>query len=310
MASPPTPPALLLAALMVPALGAACVPSTAEWMDAAPQEPTVFAPGVVSTGQREYAIAFTPDGRETYFTRRGRRGPSRILVTRYEGGAWTEPEPAPFGVDRDEAPFIGADGGTMLFASRRPMAGSWDRSQNIWIVRRRDGGWSDPEPLPGDVNQPRSEIDDYTVGTEMGPSLLANGALLYWTRVSPDWGSDIYIAEPDDRGAYVDPRPLRLNSTREETNATLSPDGRHLIFQGYRSAGGYGDDDLYVSERTEYGWSEPRLLPPPINSDESDGHPRFSPDGRLFFFSSDRDRRYDDIYVVSTASLGLNVEPR
>jgi Tol biopolymer transport system component len=45
-----------------------------------------------------------------------------------------------------------------------------------------------------------------------------------------------------------------------------------------------------------------------VNSDESDTHPRFSPDGRLFFFASDRGRRYSDIYYVDIDALRLDVE--
>lgn len=299
---------LPVAALAVAVLAGSCVPPDAEWMSADVDEPTVFAPGVVSTEDREYGITFTPDGGEAYFTRRGRRGPSRIFVTRFVDGAWTDPEPAPFTTERDETPFITPDGDTMLFSSRRRMRGSWDRSENIWMVRRQADGWSEPRPLPGTVNQPGAEIDDYDVGIELGPTLLPGGILMYWTRTSPDWGSDIYVAEPGEDGAWTNPRPLLLNSSREERNATLSPGGRYLIFEGYRSTDGFGDEDLYVSERTEYGWGPPRLLPEPINSDESDTHPRFSPDGRHFFFSSDRGRRYADIYYVDVAGLGLEIE--
>lgn len=286
----------------------ACDPGRAGWMSADVPEPTVFAPDVISTWQRENGIAFTPDGREAYFTRRGRRGPSRIFVTRWVDGRWTEPEPAPFTEEGDETPFITADGSTMLFTSRRPMRGSWDRSENIWMARRGADGWSAPRPLPGTVNQPEAEIDDYDVGEEVGPILLPGGALLYWTSASPDWGSDIYVAERDGDGAWVRPRPLRLNSTRDETNPAISPDGRHLVFQAYRDVDAFGDDDLYVSERTAYGWSAPRLLPEPINSPDFEGHPRFSPDGRHFFFASDRDARsgYDDIYFVNVEALGLD----
>lgn len=271
-------------------------------MDGDWPQPTVFAPGTVSTGEREYGITFTPDGMEAYFTRRGRRGPSQIMMTRWEDGRWTEPRPAPFAREQDEAPFITPDGDTMLFASRRPMRGSQDRSENIWVTRRGPEGWSDPEPLPGAVNQPRGEVDDFTVGTELGPVLSPQGALLYWSRVSPDWGSDIYVAEPDGSGAFWNPRPLRLNSVGEEANPTISPDGDLLVFQGYRP-GGFGDDDLYLARRTPYGWENPRLLPEPINSPDSDGHPRFSPDGRLFFFSSDRGGALEDIYVVESSQL-------
>lgn len=295
-------------ALATLATGACAPVDHTEWMSADVEEPTVFAPGVVSTADREYGITFTPDGREAYFTRRGRRGPSRIFVTRFMDGAWTEPEPAPFTAERDESPFITRDGETMLFTSQRRMSGSWDRSENIWMMRREGDGWSEPHPLPGTVNQPGGEIDDYDVGVELGPTLLPGGLLMYWTRTSPDWGSDIYVAEPDEAGGWINPQPLLLNSTREERNATLSPDGRYLIFEGYRSTDGFGDEDLYVSERTEYGWSPPRLLPEPVNSGEADTHPRFSPDGRHFFFASDRGRRYADIYYVNVEALGLELD--
>ena len=70
-------------------LVAACAEPAAEWLETAPMEPTLFAPGVISTEEREYGITFTPDGREAYFTRRSRRGPSRIMVTRWEVGRWS-----------------------------------------------------------------------------------------------------------------------------------------------------------------------------------------------------------------------------
>ena len=265
--------------------------------------PTVFAPGVISSPEREYGITFSPDGREAFFTRRSRRGPARLMTTRWEEGAWSEPTLAPFAVERDEAPFMTSTGDTLFFSSRRPLVGSFDQSENIWFVERGPEGWSEPRPLAGTVNRPGDEIDDFTVGTELGPTVTPEGALLYWTRTSPDWGSDIYVAEPDENGAYTDPRPLRLNSPGEERNPAVSPDGEILVFQGYRG-GGFGDDDLYVARRTDFGWSDPGLLPPPINSPDAEGNPAFSPDGRLFFFSSDRGGGYTDIYVVAVEALG------
>lgn len=285
-----------------------CDGSDVVWSGDAVPEPTVFGDGVISTDAREYGIAFTPDGREAYFTRRDRRGPPSIFVARFVEGAWTEPEPAPFSTDRDEAPFITADGSRLLFSSRRPAQGSWDRSENIWVMERETSGWGEPLPLSGTVNQPRSEIDDYAIGTELGPIVMPDGLLLYWTRVDAEWGSDLYVAEPDETGAYMNPRPLRINSYGDESNPAMSPDGRYLVFQGYRDAEGFGEQDLYVSERSEYGWSDPRLLPEPINSERSDGYPSFSPDGRYFFFASDRNARggYYDIYYVDYAALGLD----
>ncbi len=270
-------------------------------------EPTVFAPGIISTAAREYGIAFTPDGADAYFTRRARRGPPQIFVSRYTGGSWSEPAPAAFSTGREEAPFITPDGDRMLFSSGRPVWGSGDRSENIWVMERGPEGWMSPTPLPGVVNQPRSEIDGFTTGSELGPILAPNGSLLYWTRVDSEWGSDLYVADPDSSGAYVNARPLLINTYGDESNPAMSPDGRYLIFQGYRNADAFGGQDLYASEQTDYGWSDPWLLPKPINSEQNDSYPSFSPDGRFFFFASDRGGRsgYYDIYYVEYDALRL-----
>jgi Tol biopolymer transport system component len=304
---PRTPRARALLAALPLWLGiASCEDPPVEWSMESVPEPAVFGAGVISSPDRDYGIAFTPDGSEAYFTRRSRRGPPQIYVTTFGDGRWTEPEVAPFATDRDEAPFITPDGSTMLFSSRRVAPGTWDRSENIWsMTRLAAGAWSEPELLPGEVNQPRNEIEEFTTGTELGPILLSDGSLMYWTRVDPDWGSDLYVAERDAEGTYVDPRPLRVNSYGDESNPAMSPDGRYLVFQGYGSSDALGEQDLYISERTEYGWGEPRLLPEPFNSTRSDGWPSFSPNGRHFFFASDRDRRggYYDIYYVDVAAL-------
>jgi Tol biopolymer transport system component len=283
-----------------------CGPTGSGWEGGAARTPRVFAPGVISTPAREYGITFTPDGREAYFTRRARRGSSLIYVSRFVEGSWTEAEPASFSVERDQTPFVTADGARLFFSSHRPNTRSFDRSEDIWVSNRTEDGWATPLPIDGLVNQPRSEIGDFTTGTEVGPVLLLGGSLLYSTRADPDWGSDLYVADPDGNGAYIDPRPLRINSYGDESSPTMSPDGRHLIFQAYRGANAFGEQDLYASERTEHGWSEPWLLPEPVNSVRNDGYPSFSPDGRLFFFSSDRGEGFYDIYVVEVEALELN----
>ena len=49
------------------------------------------------------------------------------------------------------------------------------------------------------------------------------------------------------------------------------------------------------------------LLPEPVNSPYNDGWPAFSPDGRHFFFATDRDTRsgWYDIWWVDVEVLGL-----
>jgi Tol biopolymer transport system component len=277
--------------------------------------PELFAPDVVSTPfEDEAGITFSPDAREAYFARGGGgRGapPPRIYVTRFENGGWAPAEVAPFSSFWDETPFMTADGSRILFSSQRDMP-SWGpvrRNGNIWSVERVGGRWSDPVPLRGEVNKQRVEQGrGAPERSESGPVLLEGGTLLYWTDEDAEWGDDIYVADLQG-DAFVDPRPLRLNSPGSESHPALSPDGRHLLFQAFRDVDAVGEDDLYVSERTEYGWGPPRPLPEPINSPEADGYPSFSPDGRFFFFASERggDGSWS-IYYMETRGLGLGIE--
>ena len=104
-------------------------------------EPEIFAPGIVSTGLATRDIAMTPDGGELYFavTLGGR---TMIMVTRQQGGVWTEPAVAPFsGRYLDIEPAISPDGQRFFFLStrdRRP--GQEEKSgwvyQDIWVMDR------------------------------------------------------------------------------------------------------------------------------------------------------------------------------
>lgn len=300
-------PVAPLAVALAAGLAAGCSEPSADWMAERVETPTVFADGVVSSNLRDYDISFSADGTEAYFTRRSRRGPPQLFSTRFEAGTWSEPALATFAGERDEAAFVSADGELLLFSSRRRGPGGWDPSDNLWMSRRDESGWRSPTPVLGEVNEPFSEIDDFSLGSETGPSLTPDGSLLYATRVDPNWGWDIYVAEPDDSGAFVDRRPLRLNTYGDETHPTMSPDGRFLIYQQYGDVRGHGAQDLFAAERTEYGWSEPWPLPLPVNSEANDGWPSFSPDGSLFFWASDRDGNGGayDVYYVSTDLLDL-----
>jgi WD40-like Beta Propeller Repeat len=69
----------------------------AAWLTTAAAQtpaPRPLAPGVVSTGDIEFAPALTPDGRTLYFAK-GSPGMKRamwIVITRLENGRWTKPE--------------------------------------------------------------------------------------------------------------------------------------------------------------------------------------------------------------------------
>ncbi len=101
----------------------------------------------------------------------------------------------------------------------------------------------------------------------------------------------------------------------DELAATLSPDGRRLVF--VRRAEG-GPFTLHEAHRTPDGWTEPNPLP--FSGTHPDQEPAFSPDGTRLFFQSRRPMdpsgaippdapRDDDLWVVDVRPEGWG-EPR
>lgn len=105
---------------------------------------------------------------------------------------------------------------------------------------------------------------------------------------SADWTAPVNI------GATV-------NTAAGEMNATFSPDERSLYFTSDR-AGGLGLTDIWISRRECVGcpWQTPVNPGAPINTAGQDAGPRFSNDGHLLFFQSDRPGGVGagDIYVM------------
>jgi hypothetical protein len=79
-----------------------------------------------------------------------------------------------------------------------------------------------------------------------------------------------------------------INTPEIDNSAiALSNDGQRMfVYRGGNEQNANGDILESVLEGDE--WSEPRRLPPPINSDENETSASIAPDGRTIYFISDR----------------------
>ncbi|MFN0216971.1 MAG: hypothetical protein ACKVT2_22155 [Saprospiraceae bacterium] len=110
----------------------------------------------------------------------------------------------------------------------------------------------------------------------------------------------IYIADVED-GNWSNIKAFTFNGPDYSTGfPCLSPDGNKLIFASTQP-GGYGGWDIYVSNWTSNGWSEPRNLGTPLNSPGNEVTPFF--DGEDLYFSSDWHNGFGGLDVFR-ASLG------
>jgi len=284
---------LALAALalgLVVSVGAATPDLRGPYLGQAPPGPApkLFAPGVVNAGMPTRDAAFTPDGKEFYFSV---FVPgfvhAAILVTRLEGEQWTQPQVAVFASDarfRSIEPCISPDGKRFFFVSDRP-AGlhvTQPGPFGIWVMERAGAGWGPPSRLGPTIN---SDGESYF------PSLTRDGTL-YFTREVKDGASAIYRARSQD-GEYTTAErlPDAVNLGKTRYNAFVAPDESYVIVPAYGREDSLGGTDYYiVFRRATDRWSEPINLGPEINTAGNDEYSPFvSRDGRYFFFMSVRE---------------------
>jgi Tol biopolymer transport system component len=235
----------------------------------------------------DWAICFSPQGEELYFTVTG-KDQATIACMTFEGGRWSGPEVVAFsGRYFDYAPVISPDGKRLIFCSQRPTSpDSGVTDTNLWMSYRRGDGWSEPAMLPAGVN---------TEGTnDVWPSLAANGDLYFSSnREGGEGGFDLYLSKFVD-GEYQQPENLGspLNTELGEYCPFIAPDDSYLIFEIVDAPGGLGGGDMYISVKQPDGsWGEPVNMGEIFNPRRHDCYPHLSPDGKYLFFMSDRRSR-------------------
>jgi Tol biopolymer transport system component len=115
----------------------------------------------------------------------------------------------------------------------------------------RFSDWSVPVNLGPPVSTPLTVSPSR--GADFNPFISRDGLSLYFSSDRPGGfgGFDIWVSErPSVNDPWGEPQNLgpNVNTPSTENSPALSPDGRHLYFQSDKP-GGFGDLDLYVSER-------------------------------------------------------------
>lgn len=246
-------------------------------------EPTIFAEGIVSTGDFDSHPAFTPDGKTLYFLR---STPNfnlwTILITSFVKGKWRAPEIASFsGQYSDADPFITSDGSRFYLISNRPVEGKSSPDLDIWVMEKTAGGWSEPKNVGAPVN---------SSGNEWYPTVAASGAIYFGSdREGGKGRTDIYRSRLVN-GKYTEAENLgdTINTQFNEFEPLIAPDESFLIFMAGGRSDGRGGFDLYISYNRNGAWTKPVNLGDKINSSGNEYSPTISPDGRYFFWTSAR----------------------
>lgn len=96
-----------------------------------------------------------------------------------------------------------------------------------------------------------------------------------------------------------------VSTPANEVRATVSPDGRRIVWGSTDRAGGAGGWDLWQATLAGGRWSDP--VPLPLNSPANDFDPFFSADGRWLYFFSNRPGGFggDDLYRAAVGADGF-----
>ncbi len=204
------------------------------------------------------------------------------------------------------------DGRYLYFSSNHRNGGNGN--DDVWYCEMENGVWSKPKNPGSRINGKNDEtIDNVTID---GTGLLLSGTF------QGTFGKfDIYMIEKDSIGwseLYHFPYPI--NTIHTDESGYITSDGNALIFTSDRpggigphipfgwiyNGGSNGNMDIYISMKTDTGWSQPINLGPTINTPYAERSAYLHPDGKTLYFSSDGHLGLGRLDVFKSVRLNEN----
>lgn len=186
----------------------------------------------------------------------------------------------------DYGALVTADGGTLIFTTRRKPAAdakvnkaTGEYYEEVYISRSGDGGWSEAAPAPAPINTPGN---DASVGLH-----TSDGTLILYRDLKGT--GDLYECSQQG-GQWSEPKAFGpvVNSPAHETSAWISADRQWLYFVSDRPDDSVGGQDIYRSpwDATASTWGPAENLGPDVNSIHDEEGVFLHPDGQTLYFSS------------------------
>lgn len=172
----------------------------------------------------------------------------------------------------NENPVVSFDGNSIAYTEKRGIENA------IFYARKTSGQWEAPVEITNELN----------AGTDCTTaSMNADGTELFLYKTD-DYDGAIYSSTLSD-GKWMPIKKLNknINTKYYESHASISADGKKLYFSSNRE-GGYGNLDIYVSEKDASGeWGPAKNLGPEINTPFNEDTPFITFNDSLLYFSSE-----------------------
>lgn len=191
-------------------------------------------------------------------------------------------------INKDYNPVITVDGELFMVTRTIPDKSARMGAQEDFYVSNWDGqAWATAQNMGSPINShlnegaPTFSADGkimifVIIGDEgnygAGRTGMGSGDLFFCQKINGKWTA------PKNLGAVV-------NSRNNDTQPSLSADGKTLYFSSNRP-GGFGTSDLYVTKYTATGWTIPENLGPKINTTEIEDGVFIHPNNQVLYFSS------------------------
>lgn len=191
---------------------------------------------------------------------------------------------------------ISEDGKMMVFTGCNYPEGIG--SCDIYYTNKANEEWTERKNLGYPIN---------TEYWESAPCLSSGKNAIYFSSNRPGGfgGMDIYVSYMNSKGEWGDPENLgpTINTNGDEMFPFLHLDNTTFYFtsNGWKTIGG---SDIFVSRKSEQGFTMPINLGYPINTVDNESGLVVSTNGKSAYFSSDRFGGYGkmDLYTFELAS--------
>jgi len=161
--------------------------------------------------------------------------------------------------------------------------------------------------------------------SEYFPTMTVDGQMILYTRLLGTEGrhqqEDFYISKKTSNNKWVPSQNLGrpINTQMNEGAATISADGKTIIFTACEQYGnygpnrmGYGSCDLFFTRRIGDRWTKAINIGPPINTAKWESQPSLSADGESLYFVREKrtnGKRESDIMVSKLDEEGYWSKP-
>jgi WD40-like Beta Propeller Repeat len=136
---------------------------------------------------------------------------------------------------------------------------------------------------------------------ESHPAFTPDGREMYFLKLAPNFSRWTIFVSRYNNGHWSQPEVAPFSGQYQDADPYITADGKHFYFISDRPVETGGErqshHDIWVMDKTDSGWSPPRHLPAPVNSDADEWYPVALKNGTLYFGSQRKESNgFSDIY--------------